>query len=334
MGRIRNIPKELGRRRQERRNQRQENQVREAATSERRRQRSLYRMSGLNAFAELDLSPYDEKWLQEDDIIVTPGPNSPRNSPHVMVGRWSPSGIVLTSCDSPVFTGDALEVKGADAPSPVFVTQVKRVEGRSEPVRYHDACYGKWRTGHCLVDAHLEIAWSVTQSRPMPERLYIDEIDSFASVRGISAHDVAADLHNGRIEASEDDVQSCIEGMIGESYHKKDWGGEENDLYTTRILVDGDRIQSAFLLKGNGKKSKELTLADCGANGDQIVRALQSPARLYLIQYVGPISENVIKDIQDKVRLRRLRGEDVSYCIIDGTDTARLLRAAAINAGA
>ena len=58
------------------------------------------------------------------------------------------------------------------------------------------------------------------------------------------------------------------------------------------------------------------------------VRLARSPARLLVVQYVGHISEAVIEDIASKVRdLRNQKKESVHYCIIDGQDTARLLRA-------
>lgn len=109
--------------------------------------------------------------------------------------------------------------------------------------------------------------------------------------------------------------------------HKKDWGGETNDLYSTNIVVNGARVASVFLLKGNGLRRKTLEIAGCGKNGDQLVRLMDSPANLFVVQFVGQISENVIRDIDAKVALLRSMGRDAHYCIIDGQDTARLLLA-------
>jgi hypothetical protein len=126
---------------------------------------------------------------------------------------------------------------------------------------------------------------------------------------------------------SEEAIQRALEQIINESSHKKDWGGEENDLYTSNIEIQGQRVAAAFLLKGNGLKKRTMEIADCGKNGDQIVRLVQSPAQLFVVQFVGEISENVIKHIEHEVTLLRHQGKQVWYCIMKGQDTARLLYA-------
>jgi hypothetical protein len=52
-----------------------------------------------------------------------------------------------------------------------------------------------------------------------------------------------------------------------------------------------------------------------------------SPAKLFVIQFVGRISEAVIADIDGKVRHARSEGKEAWYCIMDGQDTARVFRA-------
>ena len=100
-----------------------------------------------------------------------------------------------------------------------------------------------------------------------------------------------------------------------------------NDLYTANVVVQGGRVASAFLLKGNGLKKHTLEIANCGSNGDQLVRLIQSPAQLFFVQFVGEVSENVIKDIEGKVELLKNKGKDARYCILNGQDTARILYA-------
>ena len=109
--------------------------------------------------------------------------------------------------------------------------------------------------------------------------------------------------------------------------HRRDWPGESNDLYTSNLVVNGARTPTAFALKGNGCKARELRLRDCGKNGDQLLRLLESPAELFVVQYVGCVSDAVIKDIAGKVEERRARGARAWFCIVDGQDTARVLRA-------
>jgi hypothetical protein len=162
---------------------------------------------------------------------------------------------------------------------------------------------------------------------PVAEQLFIEDIDSFQKARDINPRQVQGFLTNGRLEVLEDEVQVSFERILGESFHKKDHGGEESDLFSTFLTVNGRRVPTAFLLKGRGLKKPELTIADCGKNGDQIVRLLQSPAELFVIQYVGAVSENVIKDIAGKVRELRAAGRSARFCIINGTDTARIMLA-------
>lgn len=162
---------------------------------------------------------------------------------------------------------------------------------------------------------------------PAQERLFVEDIDSFIKVRDVNPSMVSQFMKDGRVELSEDQVQLGLEAILDVTFHKKDWGGEINDLYTANLKLNGNRRPSAFLLKGNGLTKKEMAISDCGKNGDQILRLCQSPAQLFIIQYVGPISESVIGDMHSKILALRATGNNANYLIIDGQDTARLLYA-------
>jgi hypothetical protein len=159
---------------------------------------------------------------------------------------------------------------------------------------------------------------------PLDARLYVEDIDSFHKVRDVNPAAVSDILKNGYLDKSEDSIQTALERILSVSFHKKDWGGETNDLYT---LINGVRHETAFLLKGNGLKNKTMEIKHCGKNGDQILRLCNSPAKLYIIQFVGQISEAIVSDIDGKVRHARAQGKNAWYCIMDGQDTARVLRA-------
>lgn len=161
---------------------------------------------------------------------------------------------------------------------------------------------------------------------PTGFRLYVEDIDSFRNVRDINPELISSHLNeNGRVELSENSVQIAIEKILNEPFHKKDWGGEVNDLYSANMFYCGRRISCAFLLKGNGLKAKEMQISDCGVNGDQLLRLFDSPADIFIVQYIGAIAENVIRDISMKVENLRSKGREVYYCLINGQDTARLL---------
>lgn len=162
---------------------------------------------------------------------------------------------------------------------------------------------------------------------PEQERLYIEQIDSFQKARDVNPAMVSKFLDNGFLNLSEDRVQIALEQILDISLHKKDWAGEINDLYTCNVIVNNVRRATGFLLKGPSIGVKEMTIADCGKNGDQLVRLFSTPADLFAIQYVGPISEMLIKDVQGKVTELRSKGKMAHFLIIDGQDTARLLYA-------
>ncbi len=162
---------------------------------------------------------------------------------------------------------------------------------------------------------------------PLDARLFAEDIDSFRKVRDINPAAVMDVLREGYLDRSEDSIQTALERILNVPFHKKDWGGELNDLYTANLLVNGARHETAFLLKGNGLRNRTMEISHCGVNGDQILRLCNSPAKLYVIQFVGRISEAVVLDIDGKVRHARSQGREAWYCIMDGQDTARILRA-------
>jgi hypothetical protein len=70
-----------------------------------------------------------------------------------------------------------------------------------------------------------------------------------------------------------------------------------------------------------------MEIRDCGANGDQLVRLVESPARLFIVQFVGNVAEAAIRDIDGKIRALRSSGRKAVFCIMEGQDTARVPRA-------
>src|SRR5262249_20267824 len=157
---------------------------------------------------------------------------------------------------------------------------------------------------------------------PVDPRLHVDDIDSFERVRSVGTHDISHLLSAaGYFDRSEESIQTAIEEIIGETLHKTDWGGEINDLYSSNIRVMSRRLPAAFAFKGNGLKVKVMELRNWGKNGDQLLRLFDSPARLFVVQYVGNIGESVIRDVDQKVQLKRASGEIAWYCVINGQDT-------------
>jgi hypothetical protein len=171
------------------------------------------------------------------------------------------------------------------------------------------------------VSAPVFVQVAVPRGVKPPKRLTIDDIDSFAAVRTIKAPQPK------RIEVAEERVKLGIQKVLGEAGEFKDWGGEGNDLNTSRLRVGGRRRQAAFAFKGRAQTGK-LTPGMMGKNGDQLQRLLQTDAEVFLVQYVGEVGENVTAQVAALALARAAAtGKEVAYCIIDGQDTSRLMQA-------
>jgi len=51
-------------------------------------------------------------------------------------------------------------------------------------------------------------------------------------------------------------------------------------------VINGKRMAAAFLLKGHGTRGK-LTIKKCGKKGNQILKLLEEPGEVYIVQHVG-----------------------------------------------
>lgn len=147
----------------------------------------------------------------------------------------------------------------------------------------------------------------------------IDDVDSFSKVRKVKAVN-----QRDRLESQ---VKGLFKKILGEKGKFQDWGGEKNDLFTTRLRLKGKRISCAFGFKGKGTKGK-LYPKKMGKNGDQIQRLFESPATVFLIQYVGEIDESVVEQMKIHAIARSvMENRMIYYGIIDGKDTERIFLA-------
>ncbi len=153
--------------------------------------------------------------------------------------------------------------------------------------------------------------------------IFIEDVDNFQKARNIKSGEVKDLLP---LDYSEDSIQTFLEEIIGENFHQKDWGGENLDLLTSHLKIGGQRNRAVFLLKGNGTKGK-LTLKKCGKNGDQRERLAETDADMYVVQHVNEIDLRVVSNLKGKIELKNTQNKNCRFCVIDGTDTARILKA-------
>lgn len=161
---------------------------------------------------------------------------------------------------------------------------------------------------------------SVQRSNPQPKGITIDEIDAFTAVKG--AAPAAADLGN----LLEEEVKQFLHRILGEMELSNDWGGEKNDIYTSRLQFRGTRRTAAFALKGRATKGP-LTPKKMGKNGDQVGRLMSSEASVFFVVYHGKVEQSIHEQLQAYGLGRAMAGNRVYYCVIDGQDLARLIGA-------
>lgn len=146
-----------------------------------------------------------------------------------------------------------------------------------------------------------------------------DEFDQFSKVKNIATAQGCT--------ISERNFKNGILKLIGESGRFQDWGGEPNDLYTTKLRHKGKRRPIAFAFKGPGTTGV-LTPRKLGKNGDQIQRLFLSPAEIFVVQYHGEIGQAVAEQMKAFASLNSIReGKVIWYGLIDGDDSNRLMAA-------
>ena len=152
-------------------------------------------------------------------------------------------------------------------------------------------------------------------------RIYPDQIDSFKKITG-TPRGGQSDIRKLQT-TSESNVKNAISDIIGEPFIPKDWGGEVSDLQTNNLVVEGVTRSAAFILKGPAL-SGEMHPGNMGKRGDQLVRAFGEPVDLVIIQHCNKIANTVVKMAEALAIDPR---NPKRFCIIDGADTARLLKA-------
>lgn len=149
----------------------------------------------------------------------------------------------------------------------------------------------------------------------------VDHIDSFAKIKRVK--DVVG-KPTAMLEAR---FKNGIKRILGEKGQFKDWGGEKNDLLTSRLRFRKKRSLAAFAFKGRGKRGK-LTPGMMGKNGDQIQRLFKSTAEVFFVQYWDQIDESVLDQMAELAKAKSaVEGTTIYYGIIDGQDSNRLLKA-------
>lgn len=124
---------------------------------------------------------------------------------------------------------------------------------------------------------------------------------------------------------SEQTIKELICHLLVEHSVPNDWGGEESDVLSANLVVEGRRRVGAFLLKGPAR-FHSMKPTDLGKNGDQLYRLFNIPAQIYVVQHCHNIGAAVRKQAE-AFALARSFVAPCRIVFMDGVTTARLLRA-------
>lgn len=148
----------------------------------------------------------------------------------------------------------------------------------------------------------------------------VDDVDSLSRVSRVKEAAEPAPLSERRFKQG-------MQSLLGEPGRFEDWGGEGNDLWTTRVRFGNKRRRAVFAFKGKGTKGK-LVPGKMGKNGDQIQRLFRSAADVFFVQYWGQVDESVVEQMQLLATAKSYaEGRDIWFGVIDGADSQRLIEA-------
>lgn len=147
---------------------------------------------------------------------------------------------------------------------------------------------------------------------------FVEDFDEFAKVRDAEEPPSPEPMRH----VSEAAFKQCLAELLGDQT-SKDWGGETSDYYSAHVRLNGRRHTAAFLLKGPAKFGP-MGLNHLGKNNNQIVRLASEPADVLVVQHCHDIGS----DVRATLRAFAVQpGRPRRYCLIDGRDSLRLLRA-------
>jgi hypothetical protein len=167
----------------------------------------------------------------------------------------------------------------------------------------------------------IRVDLQIPRQKAQARLVTVDDIGSFSKVRSIRKN-------CGYTRISESVFKDGIANILGEKGRFKDWGGENRDLSSTRVVISGKRHAAAFAFKGPGKTGS-LTPGKMGKNGDQIQRlVLRCPADVFFVQYWGQIDDSVLEQLENYAKYKSYaENRSIRYGIIDGIDSTRIITA-------
>jgi hypothetical protein len=153
------------------------------------------------------------------------------------------------------------------------------------------------------------------------KQIYPEQIEEFSKLSSITNTDISDIWMSVMGNMSENSVKEKICEILGD-IPKKDWGGELNDHFTT-LHINGIKHSVGFIFKGPSK-FQEMKPSHLGKNADQIWRLNSTPCDIMIIQHCHMIGEAVKATVH---AFASLSSTNRMYCLIDGRDTYKILKA-------
>lgn len=173
-----------------------------------------------------------------------------------------------------------------------------------------------WLIGDLVEDVGFTMSWGGLAEVHPPH------IDQFAKMQEVGPP-AESQLRKIMAQIPEAAVKAAFAEIIGEPFVPKDWGGERSDLFSSRLTIEETELSAAFLLKGPAVRGP-LHPSDLGLRGDQMLRLFEEPADMFVLQHAYKIETTTRK----LMRILAMDGRHPRrYCVIDGADTYRILRA-------
>lgn len=195
----------------------------------------------------------------------------------------------------------------------------------------NDFGYARYEDPQTMGETLIAAFWEARITRKYLERIVAnsyarlspEEIDSFQNISTVKETEIADIVP---LQLPEALIKEYFCDIIGNPFAQKDWGGETCDIFCN-IQFRRKAVPAAFLLKGKAYANRPLRISDLGKNGDQLVRMFSLQAEVFVIQSNGPVDGAVYSQVQAQVAEKLMTNQPVYYLVLDGIQTARLLRA-------
>jgi hypothetical protein len=234
--------------------------------------------------------------------------------------RFRHQSRVLLEYDKKKVTSDTLHSELASGGVLSIAGMIKQVRGRS--IHVAPIIMGSPWLEHPLNEtAGVDLAQLMWLGHNFFELLPGD-IDEFSRIEEIPDKIEIAEWHGYMREMPEAEVKKKIAALLNDSV-QADWGGEQEDHFSSHLHLSGRRVTASFAFK-EPAKFREMTPAMLGKNGDQIYRLAATPAHVLVLQHCHDVGTAVRETLR---RFAVAPHNPRHFCVMDGRDTYRLLKA-------